>query len=95
MQTYQQSQLLFQTLLEMPKEDSSFIYFILEAMDNLCFYSTIQHEVGDPTRKVEITCPIESQDTLKKVLKHLAETRPITTLQEKIMSDSPNAPSKS
>ena len=85
--TYQDTQLLFQIVLEMPKADSSFLYFILEAMDNLCFYSTMGHEVGTMMRQVEITCPIEHKMTLQKVLDDLKSKLTLKICSEKIFAD--------
>ncbi len=41
-------------LLKVKKEDSAIVYFILEANEGICFYSTIPHETHDQFRIVEI-----------------------------------------
>ena len=34
----------------LPKAQSSFVYFVFEANEGLCFYSTLPHQRGDETR---------------------------------------------
>ena len=41
---------MFRFHLRMPKAQSSFVYFVFEANEGLCFYSTLAHTRGDMTR---------------------------------------------
>ena len=43
---------MFRFLLRMPKAQSSFVYFVFEANEGLCFYSTLNHKQGDETRNM-------------------------------------------
>ena len=40
------------------KEDSAFIYTILEAHEGLASYSTLSHRVGEAHRDLELTIPV-------------------------------------
>jgi hypothetical protein len=44
------------------KEDSAFVYFILESMEGVASYSTLLHHEGDRTRDIEIRVPAELRD---------------------------------
>lgn len=55
------------------KENTSFIYFTLEANENLCFYSTLDYEKGAPLRDIQINCHPSTYPQLKSVLQHLQQ----------------------
>ncbi len=56
----------------MPKNQSHFVYFVLEASEGLCFYSTLTEcWKGENYREVEIFAPIERWPELKKTLQLL------------------------
>lgn len=58
-------------LYKMPKKDSAFFYFTLEANEGLCFYSTLPHEEGDSTRYVEISYPLGLEVQVENLISHL------------------------
>ena len=39
------------------KEDSAFVYFILESYEGIASYSTLKHRVGDAHRDLELRIP--------------------------------------
>ena len=60
--------------IEVDKKDSSFIYFTLEANEGVCFYSTLDHEVGSPTRQIEINYTSSLENEFLTVFNFLKET---------------------
>ena len=67
-------------IIEVSKSDSSFVYFTLEANEGLCFYSTLKHEEGDITRKIEISYTKSLENEFLTVFKYLKEKLPITII---------------
>jgi hypothetical protein len=53
------------------KEDSAFIYFILESQEGVVAYSTLEHEPGDPHRDLEIFIPPDFREEAERVLASL------------------------
>jgi len=43
---------MFRFLLRMPKERSAFVFFVCYANEGSCYYSTLDHEIGDKTRNM-------------------------------------------
>lgn len=71
-QTYNDE--VFITIVKMPKEDSAFFYFQLEANEGLCFYSTLEHQTGDQFREIEIKCHISMKDECLRLIDHITQT---------------------
>jgi len=86
MKTYEKDQLLCHFILKMPKNQSSFLYFILEGHDNLCFYSTLPHKEGDTHRIMELFSTIEFLDDLKRLWTYLKNKLQIEVLEENIIA---------
>ena len=60
---------VFHYVVEVPKGDSAFLYFQMEANEGLCFYSTLEHIEGDTHRKISII----GDRSLKKEVDHLLQ----------------------
>ena len=45
---------LLKLIIEVPKNESSVVYFTFEANEGLCFYSTLPHIEGSQVRLIEI-----------------------------------------
>jgi hypothetical protein len=58
-------------VVRLSKEESSFLYFTMEANEGLCFYSTIEHKIGQTYRDVEIYSPILLYPELLRLLEAL------------------------
>lgn len=58
-------------LLKVKKEDSAIVYFILEANEGICFYSTIPHETHDQFRIVEIKYTKELEKEFNQIINQL------------------------
>ncbi len=90
MKTYSSTQEIYRSKIRVDKKDSVFTYFTLEAMENMCFYSTIQHELGQRFRDIVIHGTIEFKDEIKRVLEVLAQKFPVEILSEEVFVDSKN-----
>ena len=87
--TYQNSHQLLQIVLRVPKEHSHFVYFIIEANDGFCFYSTIDSSLKENFRDIILTLPIEWADSLDRLLARLQETIPLDILSRSNEDDNP------
>ncbi|MFT6069956.1 MAG: hypothetical protein ACJAT2_000970 [Bacteriovoracaceae bacterium] len=61
---------LVHTIIRVPKEESAFVYFTLEANEGLSFYSTLQESLGEGFRDIAI----KTHECFEKELDHLIET---------------------
>ena len=61
---------LFNYTIRVPKKDSAFLYFQLEANEGLCFYSTLESSLGQPYRDIEI----KGHTSLETEFLHVAKT---------------------
>lgn len=53
------------------KEDSAYVYFILESYEGITSYSTLDHKVGDPHRDLELRIPPDYLGEVQALLKEL------------------------
>lgn len=60
---------LVHTIIRVPKEESAFVYFTLEANEGLSFYSTLQDSLGEGFRDIAI----KTDESLESELDHLIE----------------------
>ncbi len=72
----------YQITIRVPKSDSAFLYFTLEANEGVCFYSTLDHTPGTNFRDIEICGAPEFYLTLKNILHHLENKITISILQD-------------
>ena len=73
---------LLQMIIEVDKKDSSFIYFTLEANEGLCFYSTLDHQEGDQTRKIDIHLTESLKNEFLTVFNYLKSQLEINIIQD-------------
>jgi hypothetical protein len=59
--------------IRVSKEDSAYLYSILESYDGLCAYSTYEHREGDRHRDMELIVPVGQELVLRKLLETLKE----------------------
>lgn len=59
--------------IRVTKEDSAFVYCILESYEGITSYSTLQHKDGDPHRDLELMVPVDFRDEVEDLLKHLGD----------------------
>jgi hypothetical protein len=55
------------------KEDSAYVYCILESHEGVASYSTLAHRPEDPHRDLELTVPESFASELEDVLKRLGD----------------------
>lgn len=65
---------MFRFLLCMPKAESSFVYFVFEANEGLCFYSTLKHQIGDPERLMVLRGDRTMYQEVKRLIGYLLTT---------------------
>lgn len=86
-ETYTNSQKIAQYLVQVSKEDSVLLYFILESCDNLCFYSTKPHEKGQVSREIIIRTTVEFQNELQRLLEFFAQSRSLIFMDKSFHYD--------
>jgi len=60
-------------VIRVKKEESAFLYFVLEAREGLTFYSTLPHQSGDAHRDIELMTPVDFLPELEALLKQLGQ----------------------
>jgi hypothetical protein len=60
---------LFHYIIRVPKSESAFTYFQLEANEGLCFYSTLESSMGETYRDLDLKGSLD----LKEEVEHLLE----------------------
>ena len=70
----------YQINIRVPKKESAFTYFTLEANEGICFYSTLQESLGRPYRDIEIMGAPEFYSEAKRILTILESKYSITYL---------------
>jgi len=78
---------LFRKVIRVPKEESAFTYFQLEANEGLAFYSTLPHTNGDPTRDLEISGSLTTKLELEHLLAGLAQKFKVEILVDEVIED--------
>tara|TARA_R110000868_G_scaffold42681_5_gene144051 strand:- start:8624 stop:8902 length:279 start_codon:yes stop_codon:yes gene_type:complete len=67
---------MFRFLLRMPKAQTSFVYFVFEANEGLCFYSTLKHQVGQADRDMVLRSDRTMYKETKRLIDYLQTTVP-------------------
>jgi len=57
--------------IRVKKEDSAFVYFILESYEGITSYSTLDHQVGDTHRDLLLMIPPDFVTDVEELLKSL------------------------
>jgi hypothetical protein len=60
--------MLTHIIIRVPKSQAAFTYFQFEAREGLCFYSTLDHVVGQNYRDIDIKTPVEFKKQLMELL---------------------------
>ncbi len=55
------------------KEDSAFVYFILESHEGITSYSTLDHKTGELFRDLELRTPFHFVDEVQALLHELGD----------------------
>jgi hypothetical protein len=84
---YIQSTKLFEIILRMPKNDTSFVYFTLEANENKSFYSTLPFEKGQLFRDMVIMATPEFKDQVLSIIEHCKNSTDLEVLSQQFIQD--------
>ncbi len=60
-------------IIRVKKEDSAFVYFILESYEGITSYSTLPHSTGDPHRDLELNIPPDFESEVRELLQRLGD----------------------
>ena len=71
---------LTQYTIRVAKKDSSMLYFILEANENIAFYSTLKGNKAEGYRDIQINCHNSLKEQLDNILGHFSKKYPIQYL---------------
>lgn len=78
---------LFHYLIRVPKKESAFTYFQLEASEGLAFYSTTEQSLGMPYRDIDIKGDISLESELDHLLETLAKKFSVEILVREHIAD--------
>ena len=59
--------------IRVKKQDSAFVYFILESYEGITSYSTLDHRPEDPHRDLELRIPPDFLAEVEELLRDLGE----------------------
>lgn len=82
--TDKEDQALRNIVIRVSKEDSSFIYFIFESNEGMCFYSTLKSSMHKEYRDVSINFTSEFTEDVERTLNILSNKFPIERLTKKV-----------
>ena len=68
---------LIHTVIRVPKEESAFVYFTLEANEGLSFYSTLENTLGQGYRDIAIKTHESLEVELDHLINELGKEMPI------------------
>lgn len=71
---------VFHLVIRVPKADSAFLYFQLEANEGLCFYSTLKSSLGQGHRDIDITSDLSFKAEVVRLIKKLEDKMAIEYL---------------
>jgi len=74
---------LFHYIIRVPKAQSAFTYFQLEAREGLCFYSTLKESLGTNYRDLDIKGSVEFRQDFLDLVELLRQEYPIEFLNTK------------
>jgi len=77
---------LFHCIIRVPKAQSAFTYFQLEAREGLCFYSTLKESLPANYRDLDIKGALELKEEFYNLVEQLRREFPIEFLLEEIIS---------
>lgn len=59
--------------IRVSKKDSAFVYAVLESHEGICSYSTLDFNLQDNFRDLELAIPVSMESECREVLKQLGE----------------------
>ena len=83
---------LIHIIIRVPKAQSSFVYFMFESHEGLCFYSTLDYEKGQLFRDIDLKGSLEFQKDIDHLLKKLGAQFALEILTKEIIKDGTSNP---
>jgi hypothetical protein len=59
--------------IRVKKEDSAFVYSILESYEGIASYSTVDYKAGDTHRDLELSVPLAFEEDVNRLLSQLGD----------------------
>ncbi|MBT7767806.1 MAG: hypothetical protein HN730_11665 [Bdellovibrionales bacterium] len=72
----------YTTIIRVPKQEAAYTYFILEASEGFCFYSTIDESLGEGYRDIELVTPIKFKQDIDLLLAKLGTQYKVEIIDE-------------
>ena len=76
------SKKVFHVVFRLAKKETGHVLHILESQDNLCFTSTLPHQIGQDYRDLSLRCSAEWKMEVLRLLHHLQITLDIDILDQ-------------
>ncbi len=77
---------LFHFIIEMPKDETYFAYFTLEAADGIGFYSTLDHKEGDQLRQMSIKGDYALIEEMRTIIHGLMKNHQLKIIKEEVLT---------
>lgn len=84
---YHEDKKLRNVIVRVPTEYSSMFYFIMEANDNIAFYSTLEFEPNSLFRDITVYCTPELSDYLDGIIRHFQTKYSLTIISDEFIDD--------
>ncbi len=82
-----QTRSLYHLIIRVPKKHAAFTYFILEANEGLCFYSTLSTSLKGSFRDIEVFSPLSLKREVIHLFNQLKSEYTIEIQMEKTIKD--------
>ena len=79
---------LFHYTIRVPKSESAFTYFQLEAREGMCFYSTLPESLGTSYRDLDVKGSLEFKEEFERLIEQLRQEYEIEILLDEVIEDS-------
>ncbi len=78
---------LIKQIIRVPKEESAFFYFQLEANENIAFYSTLEESLKQGHRDIEVICSEDFSEEIDQIVKNLLKKCNGVSLSKEVIND--------
>jgi len=78
---------LFHLIIRVPKSESAFTYFQLEANEGLCFYSTLESSMGETYRDLDLKGSMDLKPEVDHLLEVLQSKFTVEILVDEILEN--------
>lgn len=74
-------------VIRLATEHSSMFYFIMEANDNIAFYSTLPFAANSLHRDISVFCTPELDQNLMGIIEHFGCRYPLEIIKDELIED--------